>query len=535
MSIVDDRFVYHCIRRFFQVCAISFYSSFDVRGLENLPAEGEPTLLCFNHGNSLTDSVVLISQTPRVIRFCAKNTLWDMPVVGSLIKGSGAVPVFRRREHGDKATEFNVDTFKAVYGALAKGNCVGFSPEGASSFRSEAFKFKDGVAYIALEAVEQALARGDKDFKINIVPAVMVWTHREKFRSDVMLRYRPPIVVDASYVKPGVPHKQAAKEIIAMLEAEYHENILSAPDWQAARLAIAATRIQRPLGTFMSLSTYMYFLRGWMQIFKMPAETPLKPLARETAKRIESVAAATGSEAKDARTVGEVLASLHEYQKMLELVKVKDDRIRRIEMNGGVRPSMMRCLRIIAYRMTLCSTLFTVAAPGLAIWSPVWFLIKRKERSLLSKGVGWVDSVAENKMIVGFFGLLTMGVLFNVAAPVVFLYLWLTMRLYEEAVASARSICGIYRLMVISGRDLRKLLALRLRAKWHVLQAVSLFPKSSADRIMEECGDDVYADKSTEDVGRPRWWTNFNPMRRRKKDWNEVLRLMDHATMDYVE
>mmetsp|Transcript_12986 Transcript_12986/g.25197 ORF Transcript_12986/g.25197 Transcript_12986/m.25197 type:complete len:532 (-) Transcript_12986:899-2494(-) len=531
MSIFGDRFVYHLIRVFFKICSLSFYSSFDVRGVSNMPPEGEPTLLCFNHGNSLTDSVVLISQTPRVIRFCAKDTLWSLPVVSTLIRGSGAVPVFRRREHGDRAAEFNADTFKAVYAALAQGNCVGFSPEGASSFRSEAFKFKDGVAYMALEAVAQALERGEKDFRVSLVPAAMAWTHREKFRSDVMLRFRPPVVVDASWLRPGLSRKEAAKRIIDALETEYHENILSAPDWQAARLAIAATRIQRPLGTFMSLSTYMYFLRGWVAIFKSSPDTEVPPLSKDAAKKH----AIELQHAKQAKKLEEISESLETYQKMLDVAKVKGDRIRRIEANGGVRPTQMQCVRIIAYRTVLCTLLMLVAAPGLLLWSPVWYLIKRKERSLLDKGIGWVDSVAENKMIVGFFGIAGFILLFNVFAPFLLAYLWLTMRLYEEAVASARSICGIYRLMTMSDNNLQTLLRLRTQAKIHVLQGVSLFPQSSADRIFEECEDNVFEDKTDEDRGRPRWWTNFNPMRRRKKDWNELLRLADHATMDYVE
>jgi len=525
----ETRVVYHVIKFVFWVGANTFYSSFDVRGEENVPPEGEATLLCFNHGNSLTDSVVLIGRMPRVVRFCAKNTLWEMPFMNHFVRGSGAVPVYRRREHGDKAVEFNVATFSAVYDALENGNCVGFSPEGVSSFRSYHVKFKDGVGHIALQTVENAVKKGREDFTIKILPAVMAWTHREKFRSDVMLRFRPPVVVDKSWLEKYPTRKVAAKELVRLVEEEFHENMISAPNWKTIKLAITATRIQRPLGTFMSLSTYMYFLRGWVEIFKMDmtTEIPLEE-SRKLGSRVPQAQ-------RPSMTIQDIWNTLDQYQSLLDLVKVKDERIRRVEITGQ-RPGFLGCIRIISYRLILCIILFAIAGPGLLIWSPIWFLIKRKERDLLDKGAGWVDSVAENKMLVGFLAVLTLIVLTNVFAPFVLMYLWLTMRLYEEAVASARSIFGIFRITMVSDDVLRQMIDLRKQAENDVLIGAALFPRSSAERIKEECGDNIYDNKTDEDINkRPRWWTNFDPMRRRKKDWNELLRLSDYCTMDYVE
>jgi glycerol-3-phosphate O-acyltransferase/dihydroxyacetone phosphate acyltransferase len=519
--------VYYCIRLLFAVTARVFYASFDVRGEDNIPKDGEATILCFNHGNSLSDSVVLMTWTPRVVRFTAKNTLWGMPFIGHLIRGSGAVPVFRTREHGDKAAEYNVETFKAVYRALEGGSCVGFSPEGVSSFRSYATKFKDGVGHIALETVERAVARGDDSFCVKVLPAVMVFTHREKFRSDVLVRFRPPVVVDKGWLTKFATRKEAAKHIIALVEHEYHENIISAPDWHIIKYAITATRIHRPQGTYLSLSTYLYLMRGWSKLLELERGAALP-------------AAAQG---QPPATVGDLWAALETYQRLIDVAKIKDHRIRRVQEAGGARPSTERCLRIIAYRATLCALLFSLAAPGLLLWSPVWFLIKRKERELLARGIGWVDSVAENKMIVSFFSLITLYLVcaiytwhpLNPLLPALVALLWLTMRIYEEAVASARSICGIYRLMTIPQARLDALLATREAAARLVLRALPLFPKSSAERVRHECGDDVYEDKSgLFSEQHPRWWTNFNLMRRRKKDWNELLRLSDFCTMDYV-
>ena len=75
-------------------------------------------IVCFNHGNGLADPMVLIRKTPRVVRFCAKDTLWKMPIMNWFIRGSGAVPVYRRREHGEQAESLNLEIFAELIAAL---------------------------------------------------------------------------------------------------------------------------------------------------------------------------------------------------------------------------------------------------------------------------------------------------------------------------------------------------------------------------------------------------------------------------------
>ena len=73
--------VYCVIRHIFRAVSSVFYATTECHGVENVPADGDPTILCFNHGNGLADPLVLISKTPRVLRMCAKDSLWSVPVV----------------------------------------------------------------------------------------------------------------------------------------------------------------------------------------------------------------------------------------------------------------------------------------------------------------------------------------------------------------------------------------------------------------------------------------------------------------------
>jgi hypothetical protein len=55
------------------------------------------------------------------------------------------------------------------------------------------------------------------------------------------------------------------------------------------------------------------------------------------------------------------------------------------------------------FRASVVIVCFTLAAPGLLLWSPFWYFIKRRERQLMANGPTWTDSIAENKMMLATF------------------------------------------------------------------------------------------------------------------------------------
>ena len=147
---------YKLIKTLFKMTSGAFYATIELRGEENIPKPGEACILCFNHGNGLADPKLIIRATPRMVRFCAKDTLWKIPIMGTFIANSGAVPVYRRRDHKGKNTkELNAIMFKNVYDALGRGEMIGIAPEGVSRFLPfMAEPLKTGPARMALAAVE---------------------------------------------------------------------------------------------------------------------------------------------------------------------------------------------------------------------------------------------------------------------------------------------------------------------------------------------------------------------------------------------
>jgi hypothetical protein len=133
----------------------------------------------------------------------------------------------------------------------------------------------------------------------------------------------------------------------------------------------------------------------------------------------------------------------------------------------------------------------------------------------------------------------TFAVVSHSALPLLFIaYLYATMRLYEEAVADARSCHSLYKLLFLRPATMRAMAATRAGATAALSQAMPLLPPG----VASELGLDKAEALPRSSWSRALefyfpWWlsrllTLFH--RRRKKDWNEVLRLTDHNTMDYV-
>ncbi|AXK33183.1 1-acyl-sn-glycerol-3-phosphate acyltransferase [Streptomyces armeniacus] len=118
----------------------------DWRGMEHIPADGG-FLTAVNH-NSYLDPLSYAHfqyNSGRVPRFLAKVALFKGGPVGTFMRGTGQIPVYR--ESADA-----VGAFRAAVDAINKGECVAFYPEGTLTRDPEMWPMegKTGAARVAL-------------------------------------------------------------------------------------------------------------------------------------------------------------------------------------------------------------------------------------------------------------------------------------------------------------------------------------------------------------------------------------------------
>jgi 1-acyl-sn-glycerol-3-phosphate acyltransferase len=119
----------------------------DWRGMEHIPENGG-FITVVNH-NSAVDPLSYAHfqyNTGRVPRFLAKVSLFKSGFVGTAMRGTGQIPVFRESKDA-------IGAFRAAVAAIEKGECVAFYPEGTLTREPGMWpmKGKTGAARVALE------------------------------------------------------------------------------------------------------------------------------------------------------------------------------------------------------------------------------------------------------------------------------------------------------------------------------------------------------------------------------------------------
>ncbi|MBC9957243.1 HAD-IB family hydrolase [Yimella sp. cx-51] len=102
------------------------YVRFEINGLDNIPADG-PVILAGNHRSyfDMATMAVVVGRTGRGASFLAKREIFDVPVLGGVMRLLGGVRV--DRDHRDPNA---ADPLEEAAVALAGGDLVGVMPQG---------------------------------------------------------------------------------------------------------------------------------------------------------------------------------------------------------------------------------------------------------------------------------------------------------------------------------------------------------------------------------------------------------------------
>jgi len=223
------------------------------------------------------------------------------------------------------------------------------------------------------------------------------------------------------------------------------------------------------------------------------------------------------------------------YQDQLAQWGIKDDRIRR----PLARPTILSRL---LFRLTWSLCLFSISLPGLILWLPVFASTFYAVHNFKKTGPifdTW-DEIAQYKLIYGLISglcvwMLGVALTWPIALATVFLipaFMWMTLRWFEDAVAAFRAFTALFRLLRVGKSNLKKMLDVRrdLHSRVMNLAITKLDLPENPEAHFSEVGG-----KEKGRV-RGRWESGaryFSIKRRRKRDWNETLRLYDKV--DYPE
>lgn len=176
-----------------------------------LALEG-PVMFVGNHPNGLIDPGILLILARRKVTFLAKEPLFRMPVLGSIMRGMDALPIFRKQD-GPGDTTKNEGTLTASVDALVQGRAITLFPEGKSHSEPQLAELKTGAARIALEAARQGA-------KVRLVPVGITYEAKNRFKSRVHVEVAPSVAATDFLERPGEdPHEAARRFTEAIADA----------------------------------------------------------------------------------------------------------------------------------------------------------------------------------------------------------------------------------------------------------------------------------------------------------------------------
>ncbi len=210
-----------------------FFRRLEVVGAANFPAK-DPALLVLNHPNSLVDPLLVLLLSPRPVSFLAKAPLFDVPLVGRIVRAFDSIPVHRRQE-GPVDPAQTHETFARARAVLERGGLIAIFPEGASHDDPKMRPARTGAARIAL---------GSSLHDLRILPAGLFYTAKGMFRSAALLLFGAPLTVaPAPLDAGGEPPADAVRRLTAEIERALGAVTLQAESHEAHRLAEIAGRI----------------------------------------------------------------------------------------------------------------------------------------------------------------------------------------------------------------------------------------------------------------------------------------------------
>ncbi len=221
--------------------ALSSVSAFATRSYYRLSVAGGevprsgPVLLVANHPNSLLDPAMVATAARRPVRFLAKSSLFSHPVVGWLVRGSGAIPVYRQQDNPAEVGR-NSEMFRAVHTALASGSAIAIFPEGISHSRPSVTPLKTGAARIALGA---AALRGSS---FPIIPIGLVVRDKGTFRSSALAIVGAAVEWD-DLGATGVESGETVRDLTNRIDVALRAVTVNLDQWEDAPLVECAEAI----------------------------------------------------------------------------------------------------------------------------------------------------------------------------------------------------------------------------------------------------------------------------------------------------
>jgi 1-acyl-sn-glycerol-3-phosphate acyltransferase len=304
-----------------------------------------PVLVTANHPNSLVDPLVIFHTAGRPTRPLAKAPLFEQALVGTVLRGLGGLPVYRRQDDA-ALMHLNERTFDAAIEALLEGGAVQIYPEGRSHSEPSLSPLRTGAARIALMAEH----RSGWTLGLRIQPVGLTYTRKHAFRGKAIAAFGKPFEVADLRARYEHDERDAVRELTARMQRALEALTLNFDHPEDAELVDVAER----------LYARQKRLSGWRERAPMAERLPRLQRFAEGVRWLR---------AADPGRLDAIRRDVRRYLRLLTLFGAREGDVPKRYKMGSV-------LLYLARQLFLLGLVLPIAVVGIAVWS-VPFLLTR--------------------------------------------------------------------------------------------------------------------------------------------------------------
>jgi 1-acyl-sn-glycerol-3-phosphate acyltransferase len=197
-----------------------------------------PVLVVANHPNSLLDPLILFRTAGRTTRPLGRAPLFEQPILGTLLRGLGGLPVYRR-EDLPELMHLNERTFDSAVEALRAGDAIQIYPEGRSHSEPHLAPLRTGAARIALRAEEIS----DWALGLQVVPVGLTYSRKTLFRGRVVAQVGKPFTLGEYQERYATDPREAVRTLTEEITQALRRVTLNLPETEQRKLVEVAERL----------------------------------------------------------------------------------------------------------------------------------------------------------------------------------------------------------------------------------------------------------------------------------------------------
>lgn len=304
-----------------------------------------PVLVTANHPNALVDPLVIFHTAGRPTRPLARAPLFEQALVGTVLRGLGGLPVYRRQD--DPALmHLNDRTFDAAIDVLREGGAVQIYPEGKSHSEPALAPLRTGAARIAL----MAEARSAWTLGLRIQPVGLTYTRKHAFRGRALAVYGEPFGVSDLRAEYERSEREAVRRLTARIHAALEALTLNVDHPEDVELVDVAER----------LWTRQKKLAGWREREPMAERFPRLQRFADGIRWLRQA---------DAERLDRLRTDVRRYLRLLTLFGASEGDVPKRYPLGSV-------VAYAARQMLLLGLVLPAALVGIAAWSAPFLLTR---------------------------------------------------------------------------------------------------------------------------------------------------------------